>query len=213
MIVYDFDGVIVPYQSWMKIFFFMAHKYQKNKIIPLYMDAFKLAFAGMIKYRLGFNDFKMDNRLCSVITKVDNQNELLEQFTKLLYEDIMKGWYPGQMTSEDVWISCSPEFYLRPLADMLGIKHVIGTKVDLHDGSILGTPTDNNPKRVQNIFCQGNEKLKRFREMFPKETIDKFYTDNPKHDKSLIAASNEAFLVTKYHVDDAAKISFKTIKR
>ena len=62
-------------------------------------------------------------------------------------------------------ISASPEFVLAPICRELGISALIASQVDPKTGKYTGKN------------CSGQEKIRRFREMFPDVTPENSYYD------------------------------------
>ena len=54
----------------------------------------------------------------------------------------------------DLIISASPEFLLKPICGILGIKHLIASKVSPVDGKYTGKN------------CHGKEKVRRFKQLY-----------------------------------------------
>ena len=90
-------------------------------------------------------------------------------------------YYLAQKKEDDVIVSASPEFLLKPLEKHLNI-HVIASKVSPTDG----TPLSEN--------CYYEEKVKRFREIYPDALIDDFYSDSYS-DEPLAKLAKRAFIV------------------
>ena len=90
-------------------------------------------------------------------------------------------WYLNQKKDDDLIISASPDFLLNPLADMLGFN-LIATKMDKYTGNILGC---NN---------KGEEKVKRFKELYGDCTVDSFYSDSLS-DAPMAKLAKKAYLV------------------
>ena len=78
----------------------------------------------------------------------------------------IKPFYLEQKKDDDVIISASPEFLLKPVCKRLKIKNLMASKVDMHSGKYSG------------VNCHGKEKVKRFYEAFPDGKIDNFYSDS-----------------------------------
>lgn len=81
----------------------------------------------------------------------------------------------------DLVISASPEFLLRDVCARRGLT-LIASQVDPHTGRVLGPN------------CSGEEKVRRFRELYPDAAIDHFYSDS-RNDDPLAAIAAEAYLV------------------
>ena len=94
----------------------------------------------------------------------------------------VKPWYRRAHRADDVVISASPEFLIRPACKALDIERAMGSPVDKHTGVFHGAN------------CHGQEKVRRFREAFPDAKIERFYSDSHSDDP-LAALADEAFLV------------------
>ena len=82
----------------------------------------------------------------------------------------IKDFYPAQKRPDDIIISASPEFLIKPVMARLGINNVLASPVDIHTGSYSG----NN--------CHGEEKVRRLHASFPGAVIDEFYSDSHSDD-------------------------------
>ena len=94
----------------------------------------------------------------------------------------IKAWYRKTHRDDDVVISASPEFLIRPACAKLGIECVIGSPVDKRSGLFL----DPN--------CHGREKVNRFHARFPGARIESFYSDSHSDDP-LAGLADAAWLV------------------
>jgi phosphoserine phosphatase len=94
----------------------------------------------------------------------------------------IKQWYLRQKTEDDVWISASPEFLLRPVAKMLKVKKVIASQVNFKTGEF------------NSLNCYGKEKVLRFREQFPDAAVESVYSDSLS-DLPLFNLGKNAFIV------------------
>lgn len=92
-------------------------------------------------------------------------------------------WYPPQKRTDDLILSASPEFLLRPAAEGLGVR-LLGTRMDCRTGKIEGAN------------CHGEEKVRRFRESFPGEKVEEFYSDSLS-DTPMARLAERAFLVDR----------------
>ena len=81
----------------------------------------------------------------------------------------------------DLVISASPEFLLHDVCAKRGLS-LIASQVDPHTGRTLGPN------------CSNAEKISRFRELFPSERIERFYSDSH-NDDPLAELAEEAFMV------------------
>ena len=101
----------------------------------------------------------------------------------------IKEWYLNQKRKDDVIISASPEFLLKPICGILGIDNLIATKVELSSGKFLSKN------------CQGVEKVVRFKELFSEAEIEAFYSDS-KSDIYMAKLATKAFRVKKNSIMD-----------
>ena len=94
---------------------------------------------------------------------------------------LLKPWYLAQLRPDDIIVSCSAEFFLRPLCDRLGVR-LVCTRVNTDTG------------RLEGYSCYGGEKLRRLREEFVGVEIGEFYSDSLT-DAPLAEQARQAFLV------------------
>lgn len=102
------------------------------------------------------------------------------------HESGIYDWYLAQRQSDDVIISASPEFLLRPIADKLGFA-LIASRVDPRSGETEG------------LNCHGEEKVRRFRALYPEAPVDRFYSDSLS-DSPMARLAKEAFMTRKGRV-------------
>jgi putative flippase GtrA len=78
----------------------------------------------------------------------------------------IKPWYLNQKLDGDLIISASPEFLLDPVVRGYLRCALIASKIDPKTGSYRGKN------------CLGEEKVRRFREIYPDAEINRFYSDS-----------------------------------
>lgn len=108
------------------------------------------------------------------------QEDVPEFWRKNLHK--IKAWYFAQKREDDVIISASPRFLLEPVCADLGVRFLIASEVDPKTGAYSG------------VNCHGEEKVRRFYELFPNGKIDAFYSDS-QSDRPLRDIARSAFLV------------------
>lgn len=91
-------------------------------------------------------------------------------------------WYSLQKKSDDIIISASLDFLLRPIMQVLAIENWISTKFDVETGKIIGEN------------CYGEEKLNRFKNEYLDAKLDAFYSDSMS-DIPMMKIATEAYLV------------------
>ena len=119
------------------------------------------------------------------LTYVPDIDSALNDFWNV-NEHKVKFWYKDRQKDDDIIISASPEFLLKPICERLGIKNLMASKVDKHTGLYDGEN------------CWGEEKVKRLYEKFPNAKCEEFYSDSLSDtplaelaDKAMIIRENE----------------------
>lgn len=177
MNVYDFDGTIYNGDSTVD-FFLYALKHNRAVLGKLPKQA-----CGFILY--GFKRIdktKLKEYFFSFLPAI-NADELVEAFWNSRQHKIFD-WYRNQQKPDDIIISASPEFLLRPICKKLGIRSLIASSVDPKTGIFTGAN------------CQGQEKLRRLEAEYHITHIDRFYSDSYS-DLPLAKIAEKAFLVEK----------------
>ena len=179
MNAYDFDNTIFYGDSTARFYLFSLKRHPK--IIantPSLLHAFVRFY---VRKRGDKTEFKQTMyRFLTYIPDIDSE---VEAFWKKHKCDI-KAFYIKQKRSDDVIISASPEFLLSPVCRSLGIKSLIASKVDKHSGKYTGKN------------CHGEEKVRRFHEVFGKTEICEFYSDSHSDDP-MARIANKAYMVKK----------------
>ena len=104
-------------------------------------------------------------RMLGFLKRIPDVDGAVEAFWKKNFCRV-KAFYKETQRENDVVISASPEFLVKPACEKLGIKCVMGSPVDRKTGVFSG------------LNCHGKEKVRRFREVFPDAQIDDFYSDS-----------------------------------
>ena len=111
----------------------------------------------------------------------------------------IKEWYLNQKRKDDVIISASPEFLLKPICEILGVENLIATKVELSSGKFISVSLSiicASSGKFLSKNCHGAEKVIRFKEAFSEMEIDAFYSDS-RSDTYMAKLATKAFLVKK----------------
>lgn len=175
MNVYDFDGTIYDGDSTLDFYLFVL----KNK--PSLICCIPRQLYGYFLYKLNkINKTQFKERFFCFLNKIDASSLLGEFWNK--YEKRILPYYLAQQSEDDIVISASPEFLLEPICNRLGIKHLVASKVDVCTGKFYGEN------------CRGEEKVRRFNELYPNAFIDAFYTDSMA-DLPLIKLSKQSYIV------------------
>ncbi|MEK3764650.1 haloacid dehalogenase-like hydrolase [Solibacillus sp. FSL K6-4121] len=160
MNVYDFDDTIYSGDSTLNFYKFCLRKYPSLVFyIPIQVFSFilyKCRIISKLKFKQKFYGF------LKYIKHPENEVTEFWMFNKKK----IKQWYLNQKKEDDVIISASPEFLLSPICNILGIKYLIASNVDIRNGECL---SEN---------CYGIEKVHRFNAFFGEVTINEFYSDS-----------------------------------
>ena len=176
MNVYDFDNTILRGDSTARFFAWCLRRRP-----AMWRDAPAQAINGLLfllKIRKK-QDFKQ--RMLRFITLIGDVDAAVDAFWRDNINRV-KAWYPPRHRADDVVISASPEFLIRPACQKLGIQVVIGSPVDKRTGQFLGPN------------CHGKEKVSRFRARFPGGRIEEFFSDS-RSDLPLAELAAKAWLV------------------
>lgn len=161
MNVYDFDQTIYHGDSTVDFYFYcMRHKPLMLRSVPGTGVAFALYQAKI------WNKTQFKQQMYRFLTALGDTEQVVHAFWESHIGNI-KTWYIEKTQREDdVIISASPEFLLQPACEQLGIRHLMASRVDPHTGRYTG------------INCWGEEKVRRFREVFGEASIETFYSDS-----------------------------------
>lgn len=174
MNVYDFDNTIFRGDSTARFYIFCLKRYPKIfKRLP------KLGFEAVTLLRRNKQLFKQ--HMFAFLQDLPDPEAAVRDFWDQ-NEKYVKSWYLAQKRSDDLIISASPEFLIRPIMKRLGVSNVLASPVDIVTGLYGGRN------------CHGEEKLNRYRIYARGQQIDAFYSDS-KSDQPLAGIAKEAFLV------------------
>ncbi len=176
MNVYDWDDTIYRGDSTMgMVLYAYSHGPKTLLSIP------RTAVCGLlfVLHLLPKKTFKQN--LFHMFTLIDDMDEFVEEYTSS-HLDHVKDWYKKAQKEDDVVISASPEFMIKSFCDKVGIKTAMASPVDMHTGIYSGEN------------CHGEEKVRRYREVFGDAPIGKFYSDS-KSDAPLARLAENAYLV------------------
>lgn len=155
---YDFDKTIYDGNSFIDFYLFCL---KRHKWIVLFLPV-QLIF-GVVT--LSFSR-KRSKRIFSMFLMLIPDIELE---TQLFWNESMhkiRAWYYDKRETNDIIISASPEFFLKPVCSRLGIKYLIGTNMSAETGKIYG----------KNIY--GRQKVVAYRTRYGGKRLNAFYTDS-----------------------------------
>lgn len=102
----------------------------------------------------------------SVLRKIDNLDELLEEYWDSHEKFLMKWYINGAKDPTDVIATGSPRFLMEPIAKRLGVAGLVATEMDRKTGKI-----------TEGKFAIQQYKLENFLKQYKPEDVDKFYSD------------------------------------
>jgi putative flippase GtrA len=176
MNAYDFDRCIYS-RDCTRDFYSYCVKKQPNLL-----RFFFAQFWGLALYALGLiskTEFK--RRFFSFLRGVKDAESEARTFWES-HRAYLRGWYLRQRRDDDLIVSASPEFLLRPVCEALGITRLVASRVDPKTGAFTGGN------------CYGAEKVARVRERFGDAEIETFYSDSLS-DQPMADIAKAGFLV------------------
>ena len=179
MNTYDFDKTIFYPDSSYCFYLYCLRHYPGAMVKTL-----PRSVVSGLRYAAGKGNAKaLEEQLFSFLPKLPDVDGAVKDFWDENRQRLAK-WYLRQKRGDDVIISASPEFLLRPICDELGVR-LIGTRMDKHTGKISGEN------------CHDKEKVRRFYECYPDGHSDEFYSDSMS-DLPMAEISDRAFMLKKH---------------
>lgn len=176
MNVYDFDRTIFQPDSSGAFYRYCLKHHFAAVIRTAPASAVKAVLYSMGKIQTK----ELKEQLFSFLPMIENVDDTVISFWKE-NEKGLQNWYLRQKRDDDLIISASPEFLLRPVCDRLGVR-LIATQMDKKTGKISG------------LNCHDSEKVRRFEEEYPGEHIECFYSDSLS-DFPMALLADRAYLV------------------
>ncbi|SFU98353.1 haloacid dehalogenase-like hydrolase [Butyrivibrio sp. INlla21] len=178
MNVYDFDGTIYDGDSTIDFYLFCL---RKNPKIIIRIPGCMLAF---IQYRVGkITKTRFKEIFFSFLKDMRSIDDLPVEFWDKNISKI-KSWYLMVKKSDDLVITASPDFIVRPAIQKIGNNSLIASEVDPNSGKFLSKN------------CKGKEKVNRYLKEFPDSAIDNFFSDSVT-DKYLAQLAKKSYFVKK----------------
>lgn len=160
MNVYDFDKTIYAGDST-RDFYLHCVKARPSLLLCLPRQCFAFAL-----YALGLIDkTSLKQRFFCFLKRIPDIDSAAALFWRT-HRSGIKRWYLERKREDDLIISASPEFLLRPICEELGVAGLIASRVDSRSG-IFDGPN-----------CYGAEKVARLKAARGEPTIAAFYSDS-----------------------------------
>ena len=177
MNIYDFDKTIYNGDSTTHFYFYCVKKQPRVLLwLPYQAWMFFLYIIGI------YDKTQFKERFYHFFKSVKNIEQMVEDFWDI-HQGGIKKWYLDNQHDDDIVISASPEFLLRPICQRLGIKSLIASRVNLHDGKYDG------------LNCYGEEKVLRLRAELGDIEYEHFYSDSLSDAPLAELAKSESYIV------------------
>lgn len=174
---YDFDKTIYKGNSFVDFYFYCLLRRPYIALLLPYQAIIGLLFVWRV-----INKKQCKQLFHGYLFFVFGKDAMIAKFWQTHIQRI-KPWYLAQKREDDVIVSASPKFFLQPACDLLGIKHLIATDMDLHTGKIRG---DN---------CCAECKVKMFKQTFGEDAqLAAFYSDS-KSDLPMLQLAEKGYFV------------------
>lgn len=181
MRVFDFDNTIYDGESGFDIFLYFLRK--EPKLIAKYVPKFG---EGFIRYKMGkvtIDDVK--NEYSYILKECCAQFSDIPKDIAIFWDEHekkIKSFYAKIQHEDDVIVSACPEVMLSEICRRIGVKHYIGSLIDLKTGEI-------------GRICYRENKVPMFYEQYGEQEIDEFYTDSM-NDRAMMDISRDVYFVT-----------------
>jgi len=181
MQVFDFDNTIYDGESMVDVFKYALDKKPELSKYKKYVDlALKLYEHNMLP--MGLVKSMIAKHAGEFNYSTSNIDKHLEEFWKInkhkLNKDIIK-----LIKKDDVIITATIDILIKPIMKDLKTKNIICSEVDLE-------------KKEMKFMCYKENKVAKFKELYPDGIIDVLYTDSYA-DKPLMAIAKKVVLIDK----------------
>jgi len=181
MNVYDFDNTLYDGESIVDMFLFYLRRH------PGMVRHAPFMIKGIVDYKRDKITLEQALQKCSrIVERFLRDMRDFEKDAALFWdrhEHRLFPFYKHLQRPDDLIISAGPEVSLREICKRIGVSRYLGTVINQKSQSI-------------DFLCFGKNKVKVFRERYPDEQIDNFYTDSMS-DKPLMDIARHVFLVKK----------------
>ncbi|MDP4119656.1 MAG: HAD-IB family phosphatase [Bacillota bacterium] len=176
MNVFDFDNTIYSGDSTADFYIFSLKRHPR---ILLQIPRLLYYTIRLYVFKIGTKtEFK--EKMYLFLKHVDINRDLPDFWDSHIKN--IKEFYLKIQKNDDIIISASPEFLLKPICERLHIHNLIASRVDCKSG------------KYSRVNCHGKEKVTRFREEFGNTEIGEFYSDSLS-DTPLAILAKKSFIV------------------
>lgn len=176
MNVYDFDKTIYRHDCTVMFYLWcIAHYPSILLLLPRFL-------AALIRYKTGrISKHVYMERFYEYLSKVPDPEREAKRFWEREIGK-MHSWYKTRRQPDDMVISASPDFLVRPAMEKLGIR------------CLLASPLNPRTGKYEGERCHGAGKVRALRAAYPDARIEDFYSDSLS-DAPLAELAERAYLV------------------
>ena len=176
MNAYDFDRCIYARDCTRDFYAYCVKKY------PALRRYLFRQLWGLALYALGLiSKTAFKERFFSFLEGLDDAESEARTFWET-HRGYLRGWYLNKQRPDDLIVSASPEFLLKPICETLGVGRLVASLVDPKTGAFTGEN------------CYGAEKVVRVQSAVGEAEIDEFYSDSLS-DQPMADLAKSSFLV------------------
>lgn len=173
--VYDFDNTIYDGESLFDFYLLcIKHHPRLLKYLFVVLDSYRKYKSCKISPERFL--FLAEKYAVEALCAVPDLHELTERFW-IKRQKKLKSFYKTLQKPDDVVVSATFGFILRPALEILGIKRYVCSEIDLESGEITQ-------------ICFKQEKIKCFDKNFPDAHIENFFTDSLNDEEFMKKAQN-----------------------
>lgn len=178
MNTYDFDKTVFYPDSSCCFFMYCLRRYPSAvwRTLPGTLST-ALAYA-----RKKLRTKELKEQTFSFLRYIPDVDRAVSDFWRLRRGN-MQDWYLRQKRDDDLVISASPEFLLRPICRELGVR-------------LIATPMDKSSGRILGENCHDAEKVRRFQAEYPGAHTECFYSDSLS-DSPMARLADRAYIVKR----------------
>ena len=160
MNTYDFDKTIHRGDSSLSFYFYCLLRR------PYLALLWPLQGAAAILYKLRIWDKTQMKQVFYLYFRLLNAEKMAEAFWAKRGTSRIFSWYFETHREDDIIVSASPAFFLKPICKQLGIRHLLASQVDPKTGRYSGKN------------CTDEEKVLRLQAEFPQAEFECCYYDS-----------------------------------
>lgn len=176
--LFDFDGTIYDGDSSIDFYLFcLKRKFYIIKYLPTF-----IIYIFLYKLKIKSKE-EMKEKFFMFIISFDNIDTIVNDFWNKNTCKI-KRFYLERNHENDIIISASPYFLLKPISQTLKVKDLIASNIDKKTAKYIGKN------------CYDQEKVNLLKEKYPNIIVEETFTDSL-NDKPILNLANKSYLVKK----------------